>query len=247
MFFRVTVSAPTPSHAWCLFLDVDGTLLELADTPAAVAVDDALKDLLVRVAETLCGAMALVSGRSIGVLDRLFAPLELPAAGLHGLERRTASGQLHAAAPPDARLEAARAGLAAFVDAHPGTLLEDKGGTLALHYRMAPHFAETARRVMDAAVRALPGFHVQEGKMVLEIKPREITKATAVAAFMRESPFAGRTPVFVGYDVTDRDGLSLVERMGGISIAVGDQIRGQWRLESPAEVRRWLASVAALG
>jgi trehalose 6-phosphate phosphatase len=246
MFSRVNSSIPTPSRAWCLFLDVDGTLLELADTPDAVTVDDALKELLARVAEALGGAVALVSGRSIGVLDRLFTPLKLPAAGLHGLERRTASGALNAAAEPDARLGHARACLAAFVDAHPGTLLEDKGGTLALHFRLASHFAETARRVIEASARALPGFQVQEGKMVLELKPRGITKATAARAFMQEPPFAGRTPVFVGDDLTDRDGLSFAERMGGVSIAVGDRIEGQCHLQNPAEVRRWLASVAAL-
>ena len=239
-------SAPAPSRAWCLFLDVDGTLLELADTPSAVQVDRELKDLLARVSETLGGAVALVSGRSIGVVDRLFAPLRLPVAGLHGLERRAASGEMYGAGEPDVRLSSARAALAAFVDAHPGTLLEDKGATLAVHYRLAAHFAETARRVIDAAACALPGYHVQEGKMVLELKPRGISKATAAEAFMRELPFQDRTPVFVGDDLTDRDGLSFAERRGGVSIAVGDRIEGQWRFEGPAELRRWLASVAAL-
>jgi trehalose 6-phosphate phosphatase len=240
-------AAPAPSREWCLFLDIDGTLLELAETPAAVVVDRELKDLLVRLGQTLDGAVALVSGRSIDVMDRLFAPLHLPAAGLHGLERRTASGERRGAQGSDARLDGARAALAAFVDAHPGTLLEDKEGALALHFRTAPRFAEPARRAVDAAAGSISGYHVQEGKMVLEIKPRGVSKATAVEAFMREPPFQGRKPVFVGDDLTDHDGLRCVERMGGISIAVGDRIQGQWHLEDPAEVRRWLASVAALG
>jgi len=241
------MQSPVPSREWCLFLDVDGTLLELADTPSAVAVDRELKDLLARVALTLDGALALVSGRGIGAMDRLFAPLRLPAAGLHGLERRTASGTVHGAQAPDVRLDGARAGLTAFVDTHPGTLLEDKGATLAVHFRLAPGFEEAARRAVEAAVGTVPGYHVQEGKMVLEIKPQAVTKATAVDAFMREPPFKGRTPVFVGDDLTDRDGLRLAESMGGISIAVGDRVEGQWRLEGPTEVRRWLTSVAALG
>jgi trehalose 6-phosphate phosphatase len=240
-------AAPAFSREWCLFLDVDGTLLELADTPSGVAVDRELKDLLARVAQTLGGALALVSGRRIDVVDRLFAPLRLPAAGLHGLERRSASGTLHGAHDRDVRLDGARAWLAAFVDAHPGTLLEDKGATLAVHFRLAPRLEEAARRAVDAAARAVSGYHVQEGKMVLEIKPQGVTKATAAEAFMREPPFKGRTPVFVGDDLTDRDGLRLAESMGGISIAVGDRIEGQWRLAGPAEVRRWLASLAALG
>jgi trehalose 6-phosphate phosphatase len=240
-------AAPAPSREWCLFLDIDGTLLELAETPTAVVVDRGLKDLLARLAQTLDGAVALVSGRSIDVVDRLFAPLRLPVAGLHGLERRTASGERCGAQGVDARLDGARASLAAFIDAHPGTLLEDKGSALAVHFRTAPRFAEPARRAVDAAAQSISGYHVQEGKMVLEIKPQRFTKATAVEAFMREPPFEGRKPVFVGDDLTDHDGLRSVERMGGISIAVGDRIEGQWRLEGPAEVRRWLASVAALG
>jgi trehalose 6-phosphate phosphatase len=240
-------AVPAPSREWCLFLDIDGTLLELAETPAAVVVDRELKELLVRLAQTLDGAVALVSGRSIDVVDRLFAPLRLPTAGLHGLERRTASGERRNAQGIDAHLDGARASLAAFVGAHPGTLLEDKGCALAVHFRMAPRFAQIARRAVDDAARSVSGYHVQEGKMVLEIKPGGITKATAVEAFMCEPPFRGRRPVFVGDDLTDHDGLRCVERMGGISIAVGDRIEAQWHLEGPAEVRRWLGSVAALG
>ena len=179
------IDALVLARDWCLFLDVDGTLLELAETPSAVAVDRELKELLASVAQTLDGALALISGRSIGAVDRLFAPLRLPAAGLHGLERRTASGTLHGTHDPDVRLDSARAWLTAFVDAHPGTLLEDKGAALAVHFRLAPRFEEAARRAVDAAARAVSGYHVQEGKMVLEIKPRGITKATAAEAFMR--------------------------------------------------------------
>jgi trehalose 6-phosphate phosphatase len=238
--------SPAPSREWCLFLDVDGTLLELAETPEAVVVDLELKDLLVRLAQSLGGAVALVSGRSIDVIDRMFAPLRLPCAGLHGLERRTAAGERRGAQWIDERLGAARASLAAFVDTHPGILLEDKGRALAVHFRMAPRFAEAARRAVGALAAWLPGYHVQEGKMVLEIKPQQITKGTAVEAFMDEPPFRGRKPVFVGDDLTDQDGLRAAERLGGISVAVGNRIEGQWRLESPGEVRRWLAGIAAL-
>jgi trehalose 6-phosphate phosphatase len=237
---------PAPSREWCLFLDVDGTLLELAETPSAVVVDHALKDLLTRLVRTLAGAVALVSGRSIDGIDQLFAPLRLPAAGLHGLERRAASGERRGTHGIDARLDGARVSLRSFVDAHPGTLLEDKGAALALHFRIAPRFEALARRAIEDAVRSISGYQVQEGKMVLEIKPGQVSKATAVEAFMCEPPFRGRTPVFVGDDLTDHDGLRAVERMGGVSIAVGDRIEGQWRLAGPAEVRRWLASVAAL-
>jgi trehalose 6-phosphate phosphatase len=238
---------PAASLDWCLFLDVDGTLLELTETPTATVADPPLKALLAEVAERLGGAVALVSGRSIAYLDRLFAPLQLPAAGLHGVERRKASGAIQGASYVDGQLNAARTALASFVAAHPGTLLEDKDRSLAVHYRMAPA-AEAAVRQTVAAVAKPMGtnYHIQEGNMVLEIKPYGFTKGTAVKEFMHEPPFSGRTPVFVGDDLTDEGGFRAVELFGGTSIAVGDRVRGHWRADSPSEVRRWLESIAAL-
>jgi trehalose 6-phosphate phosphatase len=241
-------AAPAPSLDWCLFLDVDGTLVELAETPSAVLVDRSLNGLISAVARRLNGAVALVSGRSIATIDELFAPLKLPAAGQHGAERRTASGASYSAgARREADLDGARLSLITFVDAHPGTLFEDKGFTIAVHFRRAPEFEESVLHAVSAAAAALgAGYEVQAGNRVFEIKPSSFTKATAAEAFMSEAPFAGRTPVFVGDDLTDEPGLRFAERAGGISIAVGDRISGQWRLENPREVRRWLAAVAAM-
>lgn len=223
-------------------------MIELAETPSAVIVDASLKRLLTRVSERLGGALALVSGRSIEVLDQLFAPLVLPAAGLHGVERRSASGDRRGTSRSDSALESARGTLGAFAEAHPGTLLEDKGRALALHFRLAPQFEAGARQAVAAAARPLaPGYHVQEGKMVLEIKPCGVTKATAIEEFMREPPFCGRVPVAVGDDLTDQSAFRLVEALGGISMAVGHRVQGQWRFHNPAALRRWLASIAALG
>jgi trehalose 6-phosphate phosphatase len=241
-------AAPAPSREWCLFLDLDGTLVEIAETPSAVVVDPSLTSLITAVAKRLNGAVALVSGRSIATLDRLFAPLKLPAAGQHGAERRGASGILCADDSGHAAdLDAARAPLRAFVESHPGTLFEDKGRTIAVHFRLAPALEGSVRRAVAAAIAPLQShYEVQAGNMVLEIKPMGFTKATAAEAFMREAPFAGRTPVFVGDDLTDEPGLRFAERAGGVSIAVGDRLRGQWRLQNPLEVRRWLAAIAAL-
>ncbi len=244
-------SAPAPSPEWCLFLDVDGTLVEIAATPSAVVVDPALKSLLAAVAQRLNGAVALVSGRSIATLDELFAPLRLPAAGQHGAERRGASGVLSSAdgaqGDSDPALDGARVRLRAFVESHPGTLLEDKGRTLAVHFRRAPEHGASARGVLEAASAPLaPRYELQAGKMAVEIKPSGVTKGTAAQAFMGEAPFAGRTPVFLGDDLTDEAGLRFAERAGGVSIAVGGLIGGQWRLESPRAVRRWLAAIVAL-
>jgi trehalose 6-phosphate phosphatase len=239
--------APTPSLDWCLFLDVDGTLIELAETPFDTIASDELKALLKSVAERLDGALALVSGRSIEYLDALFTPLRLPAAGLHGVERRKASGVMHGASFNDSQLDRARAALALLVQAHPGTLLEDKGRTVAIHYRMAPQFEPELRQAVTAIAAQLgPNYHVQSGIMMLEIKPRGFNKGGAVKAFLHEPPFSGRTPVYVGDDLTDIDGFRVVDDHGGISVAVGDRVQAQHHLDDPLAVRRWLEGIAGL-
>jgi trehalose 6-phosphate phosphatase len=203
---------------------------------------------LSEVAERLGGALALVSGRSIEYLDALFAPLRLPAAGLHGVERRKASGIMHGASFADSQLDPARAVFKALVETHPGTLFEDKGRTVAVHFRMAPQFESVVRDTMVAATAHLSSnYHIQEGSMMLEVKPRGFTKGSAIGAFMREPPFSGRKPVFVGDDLTDLDGFKAVEDQGGVSIAVGDRVpAAQYRLENVTAVRTWLEGIAAL-
>jgi trehalose 6-phosphate phosphatase len=240
--------APDPSVDWCVFLDVDGTLIELTDSPFHTQASGELKTLLTRTAQKLDGALALVSGRSIDYLDALFAPLHLPVAGLHGAERRSASGLMYGtgAAINDPRLRGARGVLSAFVDTHPGTLLEDKGRTLAVHYRLAPQFESAARAAMTAVVATVGDSHeLQHGNMMLEIKPRGFTKGTAIEAFLQEPPFHARTPVFVGDDLTDMDGFRVVEAAGGVTIAVGDRVQAAYRVADPAAVRAWLAQIAA--
>jgi len=240
-------SPPSPSLEWCLFLDVDGTLIELTDSPLSTFADSELKTLLGAVAERLGGAVALVSGRGIAYLDALFDPLRLPAAGLHGVERRKATGVMHGASFTDRQLDPARNAVQELVAAHPGTSLEDKGRTIAVHFRMAPQFEAAVRRALIDIVKPLgSNYHIQEGNRVFEIKPRGFTKATAIKAFMAEPPFSGRTPVFIGDDLTDQDGFRLVEEQDGLSIAVGDRVHAQYRLENAAAVRTWLEGIAQL-
>jgi trehalose 6-phosphate phosphatase len=230
-----------------MFLDVDGTLIELTDSPLETFADQELKNLLGSVAERLGGAVALVSGRSIQYLDALFKPLRLPAAGLHGVERRKASGDMQGASFVDTRLDSARAALNALVEAHPGTSIEDKGRTIAVHFRLAPQVESSLRESLIAITKPLgANYHIQEGNMVLEIKPRGFNKGTAIRKFMQEPPFSGRQPVFIGDDLTDQGGFQVVEEQGGISVAVGDRVRGQFRVDDPAAVRSWLRDVAAL-
>lgn len=242
-------SRPLPAWdpRWALFLDVDGTLLEIESHPDDVRAGPRLKGLLEAVTAALGGALALVSGRSIAGLDRIFSPLVLPAAGLHGLERRGADGLVHYPKDLADRMSRARAGLMDFVEAHAGLLLEDKGAALALHYRNAPGLAGPAREAMDSARRALgEDFHVQQGKMVLELKPTGEDKGTAIEAFMAEAPFAGRVPVFIGDDVTDEDGFRVVNRLGGHSVRVGPAEHSEARHFVPGVVevldgmRNWI-------
>ena len=241
------IPPPSPSLEWCLFLDVDGTLIELTDSPLETFADQELKTLLGTVVDRLGGAVALVSGRSIEYLDALFDPLRLPAAGLHGVERRKASGGMQGSSFVDTRLDRARAAVQALVSAHQGTSVEDKGRTIAVHFRMAPHHEASIRESLAAIAAPLDTYyHVQEGNMVLEIMPRGFNKGAAVKAFMREPPFSGRRPIFVGDDLTDQGAFRVAEDQGGHSIAVGDRVQGQYRIDDSAAVRSWLRGIAAL-
>jgi len=229
---------------WALFLDVDGTILAIAATPAAVRVPGRAIAAIASAHEELAGALALVSGRSIADLDRLFAPLRLPMAGVHGAERRTAAGLVRS--PQNAAaLEPARTLLERWVAAHPGALLEDKHVALALHYRNAPELEPAARVAAAAAVATVgPAFHVQEGKRVLEVKADAVGKGKAIEEFMAERPFAGRQPVFVGDDLSDEDGFKVVNRLGGHSVAVGvtRPTHARWRVADEVHVLDWLES-----
>lgn len=212
----------TPTASLALFLDVDGTLLEIAATPHAVVVSDSLRMLLAKLAERLDGALALVSGRSIETLDALFAPLHLAAAGIHGSERRERNGALVRPQFDAASLAAARESLAAWSNRHAGTLVEDKGSALALHYRLAPELEAAALAEAERAVERLTGSHeLQRGKFVFELRPAGLSKGSAIAAFMESPPFQGRTPIFIGDDVTDEAGFAVVNGFGGLSIRVG--------------------------
>jgi len=235
--------------AIALFLDVDGTLLELAATPQAVSVSDALREGLRALSRASGGAVALVSGRAITDLDALFAPLTLPSAGLHGFEHRGASGAYCRRPPPSAAaLEDARGEMLRLARAHPGLLVEDKRFALALHYRNAPHLEEAVMMAMrEVAARLAGELELQRGKMVMELRPAGATKAQAVAAFLTEAPFAGRLPIFIGDDLTDEPAFELVNRLGGASVVVSATrpSAAQTRFADVAAVRAWLTQLQA--
>lgn len=243
---------PARDARWALFLDLDGTLIELAETPDAVRVPPGLPERLQALAGGLGRALAIVSGRGLETIDALLAPLRLPAAGLHGIERRDGAGKVHCLAPDQRGLDAARQVLQRFVAAHPAALFEDKRASVALHFRRDPTLEHAAREAAEDALReAGEGFHIQTGHKVFEIKSTRADKGAALDAFLDEPPFEGRTPVYIGDDDTDEHGFRVVRDRGGFGIRVGDggtATAARHRMRDPAAVHAWLSSLeAALG
>ena len=230
------------------FLDIDGTLVDFGDSPARVRLAAARRRALARLQRRSGGAVALVSGRSIADIDRIFPDIQMPAAGQHGAERRDARGRYTRVPFTHDALAGVRGRLAGAVARHPGLLLEDKGFSLALHYRRAPRLAGYAHRLVGSLMHTLDdSYAMQRGKAVVEIKPAGRNKGMAVLAFMGERPFRGRTPVFVGDDLTDEFGFATVNTFGGISVKVGGGATvATMRLRDVGAVWAWLARGGAL-
>ncbi|KAF1686015.1 trehalose-phosphatase [Pseudoxanthomonas broegbernensis] len=242
-------SPPPLDDACALFLDVDGTLIDFAPDPASVRLLPQVREAIGRISDRLGGAVALVSGRPLLQLDALFAPLRLPAAGLHGHQLR-AGAQAEAGAPAlDAasrllhELHRQAAQLAA---AHPGVLVEDKGVSLALHWRTAPQAAERVTGFARERIASLPGYRLQPGDHVIEFVPEGADKGRALERMMARAPFAGRVPVFVGDDLTDEFGFAAAHRAGGWSVLVGERAGSiaTHALPGTGAVHAWLAANA---
>ena len=232
-----------PLAECALFLDFDGTLLGIGPSPDAVTVDAALRTLLADLSRRCGGALALVSGRRIAALDALLDPLKLAAAGVHGFERRNASGMIATPEPPDRRsLEDARRRMERWVQAYPRLILEDKEFSLALHYRALPSLEPGLVEAVTDMVAHKRGLKVQRGAMVVEIVPEGADKGAAITEFMGETPFRGRQPVYAGDDLTDEPAFERVNSAGGVSIGVGvaAPTAARTRLGSVAELRAWL-------
>ncbi|MEW7851288.1 trehalose-phosphatase [Massilia aurea] len=227
-----------------LFLDFDGTLVDIAPLPDQVIVTDTLRTALPLLQARLKGRLALVSGRPINELDKLLAPLVFPAAGVHGMERRGIDGVVRRLPAPDfALVRQAAQGLAA---RHPDLWVEEKHGALALHFRQAPELQALCTDVMRAAVEASPGLLLMEGKMIVEVKSNAVSKGTAIRDFLVEAPFVGSRPLFVGDDTTDEAGFAHVQSIGGIGLKVGPgPTVAQCRIASAERLRELLAQAAA--
>ncbi|MDY6942994.1 MAG: trehalose-phosphatase [Pseudomonadota bacterium] len=238
---------PELGNEHALFLDVDGTLVDLAAHPDAVVLQHDMVTVLSLAERLLGGALALVSGRSIRDVDRLVAPLVLPVAGQHGAERRDIARRYIHQDSMVAALDPFREALAELHRALPPLFIEDKGMSIAVHYRNAPDLADRVRAEIDRLMaHSGIGLAVQAGKMVLEIKHAGHHKGTAIGEFLGERPFAGRQPVFVGDDVTDEDGFRVVNERGGISVKVGEgPTQAHLRATGPDQIRHWLREQVA--
>ena len=242
-FAKLTPVSPSPLRGNLrsvgLFLDFDGTLVELVDRPDNIVVDAALHDLLGALAERLDGRLAIVSGRSIAQLDRFLGKLPAALAGSHGIERRARNGATTLPAPP-ASLASATAAAQRFAKDHPGVIVEIKSFGVALHYRLASAVEPEAHR-FAARIAGETGLSVQIGKMMVELKPRG-DKGEAIAALLAEPPMAGTTPIFLGDDLTDEPGFATVRAHGGMGILVGPprETVATHHLPDVAAVRAWL-------
>lgn len=244
-------SPPAPQKNWAYFLDFDGTLVDIADRPEGVRVKQELVSLLSAMDQITGDAVVLVSGRPISDLDYHLKPLKLRASGLHGLEYRLdPNGPVVSCGPSPTALDTARSALAAFARRHEGVQIEDKGKSIAVHFRRAPEYETQARRSTDEALRALgPKFVRLSGKMVFELKPRNAHKGQVVDKFMSFPAFSKRLPVFVGDDLTDEDGFSACNARGGITVRVGNgnmPTHATFRLRDVEEVEDWLGSLVGL-
>jgi len=230
-----------------LYLDIDGTILDLAPTPEGVEVPVWLVPLLQRLSLKLDGAVAFVSGRTVAQIDALFEPLKLPAIGVHGGEVRMGGECVLSDESLVAELQSALPLLQQAVVRVPGVRLENKRCVIALHYRSVPERGREVLKVAELVVASLgPAFAVLVGKCVVEIRPRHLTKGVGLRRLMEHAPFRGRSPIFAGDDVTDEDAFEAVNQLGGISVRVGAAApsAATYRLADPEQLRRWLLEIA---
>jgi trehalose 6-phosphate phosphatase len=245
-FTEPPLPGPNDLGAIALLLDVDGTILDTAITPGSVVVPGSLRSSLEQLHAKSSGALALVSGRLIRNLDSLFAPLRLPAIGGHGAEMRLSGDHATQARHADTVGAGFRKLVAAVAAADPRVVLEDKGSSLAVHYRLAPQMEQALKTKIAAIIArvAAEDLEVMHGKAVIEIKSTRFSKGAAVCEMMKSPPFLHRRPVFIGDDTTDESVFQLLPTLGGLGYSVERFMPGaSGTFGSPHEVRTWLASL----
>lgn len=229
-----------PTERAALFLDLDGSIVPIAFEPGAVKADPSCRIVLKRAIDDLRGRVAIISGRTIAAVDEVIGNAVQCVAGVHGLQRRTVVGGL-VLEPPHARVADATSVLEALARAQPGLLVEQKGQSVAVHYRAAPAAADAVIDTVERLASA-SGLELQCGKMVAELRTPGPDKGAAINRFMLEAPFAGARPIFVGDDLTDEAGFAAARAHGGVGVLVGDERRtlAQGRLADPVATLAWI-------
>ena len=239
---------PSDLREWALFIDIDGTLIDLAPTPTGIEIPADLPSQLLAVSQRSNGAMALVTGRSIEAVDAMFSPYQFVMAGMHGSEIRDVSGRIRRKQIDKSSLDPARSELGKLAGQWPGLIVEDKNLAIAVHYRQASE-AESAVRSKMSAIHSMLGedWKLQNGKMVVELHPSGSDKGTAISDFMGHQPFKGKKPLVIGDDLTDEAMFHYANGCGGRSVRVGDSLyvsAAEFKVGSAHDVRRWVASQA---
>ncbi|MFZ5784394.1 MAG: trehalose-phosphatase [Pseudomonadota bacterium] len=229
------MTPPDIDRSTALFLDLDGTLIEIAETPEAVVVPPGLPNLLANLQRQLGGALAIVTGRTISVVDHLLSPFVPIAAGEHGATLRYPGGKLEVAPRDRVVPQEWHDALRNAAGRWPGVLIEPKPHGVTVHYRLSPQRGEEVWRLVRALVQDDPFFHLIPAREAVEIAPRGSSKGTAVERLMAQEPFVGRRPIFIGDDFTDEAGMEAARRLGGEGLRVAEVFGGE-----PASVRAWL-------
>ena len=234
------------SDRLAVFLDFDGTLVEIVARPELVELAPTTHAILDRLKEQLSGAIAVVTGRELHDLEVFLDGLDVAAAAVHGMIRKSAEGDITSTEFDSAAIKRVEQELVRSTTEHDGLLLERKDGSIALHYRARPDLEQFCRTLATTLTKEAGSLTLTPGKMVFEIRAASVDKGTAISDFLSEAPFAGRVPLFAGDDVTDEDGFMEVNRRGGLSIKIGDgSTEAQYRAPSTAAFIAWLDRLSA--
>lgn len=229
---------------YAIFLDFDGTLVDLAERPDLVHMPPETRETLGLLSSRYGGAIAIITGRDIATIDGFTEPLKLPIAGVHGLSRRDVNGALHVPDFDPEPLRALEATLRPLIEREDGLLLEKKLGALVLHYRQRPDLEDHCRETMQRAVHSHPSLALRKGKMIVEAVGYPTDKGRAIQTFLGEAPFEGRIPVFAGDDLTDEDGFLLVNQLDGVSIKIGSgETAAAYRVDDRQALMSWFNSI----
>lgn len=227
---------------YAVFLDLDGTIAEIADRPDAVHITQPTLRLLASLSAKTNHALAVISGRDIRGIDRLLNPLKLPVGGVHGLQRRDAAGVMHT--KDAANIRPIVLLLQEAIGNERGIVIEQKPGAVALHYRLRPDLGRRCCAIAEEIVDQWSDFRLIPGKMVFEILPKGGDKGQVIEAFLRELPFHGRRPLFAGDDVTDETGFRVMNALGGVSIKIGEgETAARFRAVNVRQFRHWLCAL----